>query len=198
MGRFEEAIKHFREVLRIDPYNTEAYNNLGVVFVRQGKDTEAISNFHEAIRIDNRYARAYYNLGRVFSKQGRIQTAIINYRKALNFDTNMTPALYNLSWILATHEDKKYRGGEEAVRLGERLCRITRYNHPLALDVLSAAYAETGRFEEAVVTAKRAQKTAVDQGMKTLSLGLENRLRLYQAGHPYRQTLLKESNHHYD
>jgi len=117
------------------------------------------------------------------------------YRKTLYIDPNMTQALYNLSWILASHEDKKYRNGEEAFKLAERLCKITQYNDPLALDALSAAYAETGNFGKAVLTAKKAQKIAVDQGMKQLSLRLKNRLRLYQVGRPYRQTLTTESSH---
>jgi tetratricopeptide (TPR) repeat protein len=137
-------------------------------------------------------------LGKIFAKKGMTQKAIINYRKALDFDTDMTPALYNLSWILASHEDKKYRNGEDAVMLAERLCNITQYNDPLALDALAAAYAESGKFGKAVLTAKKAQKIAVDQEMKHLSLRLRNRLRLYQVGRPYRQTLTTESSQQYD
>jgi tetratricopeptide (TPR) repeat protein len=198
IGRSDEAIKHFREVLRIDPDHAKAYNNLGVVFARQGENKEAIDSFYEAIRIDTRYASAYYNLGKIFAKKRMTQKAIINYRKALDFDTDMTPALYNLSWILASHEDKKYRNGEDAVMLAERLCNITQYNDPLALDALAAAYAESGKFGKAVLTAKKAQKIAVDQEMKHLSLRLRNRLRLYQVGRPYRQTLTTESSQQYD
>ncbi len=42
----------FREVLRIDPDDAKAYNNLGVVLARQGENKEAVASFYDAIRID--------------------------------------------------------------------------------------------------------------------------------------------------
>jgi len=197
-GDFAAAVKHYQEAIRIKPDYTEAYNNIGVILARQNKDKEAIFYFYKALRIDAAYSGAYYNLGKIFTYQGKIEDAILNYRKTLHFNPDNTQALYNLAWILATHKNKEFRNGEDAVRLAERLCNITQYNDPLALDALSAAYAETGKFGKAVLTAKKAQKIAVDQGMKQLSLRLKNRLRLYQTGRPYRQTLPTESSHQYD
>ncbi len=99
----------------------------------------------------------------------------------------MTQILYHLSWILSTHEDKKYRNGQEAVKLATKLCDITQNIQPLALDALAAAYAETGRFDEAVTTAKKGLELAEQQGPKKLVLGLKKRLQLYQEERPYRQ-----------
>jgi len=64
----------------------------------------------------------------------------------------------------------------------------------LALDILAAAYAEAGRFYEAVLTGKKALKLALDQGLEDLSLGLRKKLRLYKAERPYRQTRSGEGN----
>ncbi|MBC8359246.1 MAG: tetratricopeptide repeat protein, partial [Candidatus Aminicenantes bacterium] len=130
-------------------------------------------------------AGAYYNLGKVFANQGKIKEAILNYRKALSFSPYMPEILYNLSWILACHVDEKYRNGKEAVQLAETLCKITQYKQPLAFDALAAAYAETGRFEEAVLTAQKALKLALLYGPKELAPNLKKRLRLFQAGQPY-------------
>jgi hypothetical protein len=54
------------------------------------------------------------------------------------------------------------------------------------MDVLAAAYAETGRFDAAVSTAQKGLELAVHQGSKDLVLELERRLQLYKTGHPYR------------
>ena len=116
------------------------------------------------------------------------EKAIFHYKKALQFDPNMMQALYHLSWILSTHEDEKYRNGKEAVNLAEKLCKITQYRQPVALDALAAAYAETGKFNEAVLTAEKAHKMALLQGPGSLAQGLEKRLNLYQNKMPYRQT----------
>lgn len=197
-GDFAGAVKHYQEAIRIKPDYPEAYNNIGVILACQKKDKEAIFYFYKALQIDSGYSGAYYNLAKIFTNQAKIEDAILNYRKTLHFNPDNTQALYNLAWILATHKNKEFRNGEDAVRLAERLCNITQYNDPLALDVLSAAYAETGKFGKAVLTAKNAQKIASDQGMKQLSLRLKNRLRLYQAGRPYRQALTTESSHQND
>jgi len=101
----------------------------------------------------------------------------------------MTQALYNLSWILATHRDAEYRNGEDALKFAQSLCKITQYKQPLALDSLAAAYAEVGSFDDAVSTAKKAFKLALDLGPEELAQGLEKRLQLYEKRRPYRQTL---------
>jgi tetratricopeptide (TPR) repeat protein len=181
-GDFTSAIEHYLEAVRIKPEYAKVYNNLGVILARQNKDKEAIVHFYKAVQIDSTYAGAYYNLGKIFANQDKIEDAILNYKKTLHFSPENTQALYNLSWILASHKDKEFRNGEEAVRLAQRLCKITQYQQPLALDALSAAYAETGRFDEAVLTAKKALKLALDNGPEELAAGLKKRLELYQKG----------------
>jgi len=186
-GKPNEALGHYFKALQINPNYAEAHNNIGGILACQNKDKEAIIHFYEALRIDSGYAGAYYNLGKIFTNQGRIKEAILNYRKSLRFNPDMPEALYNLAWILACYEDGKYRNGEEAVKLAEKLCRITRYNQPLALDALAAAYAETGKFDVAALTAKKGLKLALNQGPKELVLGLKKRLELYHRKRPYRQ-----------
>ena len=186
-NHYKEAIYHYNEALRINPTYTDAHNNLGTALIHQGNEKEAIYHYYEALKSNPKYAGAYYNLGKILLNRGKTEEAINFYRKALKFEPEMTQALYNLSWILAVYEDKKYRNGEEALKLSEKLCKITKYHEPLALDALAAAYAEAGRFKEAVLTAQKGLELALKMGPKELALGLENRLKLYYAGRPYRQ-----------
>jgi protein O-mannosyl-transferase len=185
---YQDAIYHYNEALRIKPTYAEAHNNLGTALLDQGNDKEAICHYNEALRSNPNYAGAYYNLGRIYLNQGKIEKAILLYRKALDLNPEMTQVLYNLSWILASHEDEKYRNGEEAVKLAEMLCKITRYKQPLALDALAGAYAETGRFDTAVLTAEKALRLTLLYGQQELSLIVKKRLQLYQAKLPYRQS----------
>jgi len=177
---FDAATRHYLEALRIKADYAKAHNNLGIVLTRQKKDKEAIFHFYEAIRIDPDYADAYCNLGIIYANQRNIEKAILHYKKALYLNPNMVQVLYNLSWILTGCEDERFRNGEEAVKLAERLCKITQNNQPLALDVLAAAYSETGRFDDAVTTAKKALELALKQGSNKLVLTLKKRLQLYQ------------------
>ena len=191
--KYDGAVIHYLKALQINPNYVEAHNNLGYNLATQGKFKDAVYHFNKAIKVAPNYAGAYYNLGKIFSNHGKTEKAIFFYRKALELNPEMTQVLYNLSWITATHENEKNRNGEKAVKLAEKLCKITKYNQPLALDALAAAYAETKRFDAAVLTAKKALGLALHQGPEELVLGLKKRLQLYQAELPYRQSLQKKN-----
>jgi Flp pilus assembly protein TadD len=187
--KYQDAIYHYNEALRIKPTYAEAHNNLGTALLYQGNDKDAIYHYNEALRSNPNYAGAYYNLAKISANQGKTEKTIILYRKALDCNPEMIQALYNLLWINATHENEKYRNGVKAIELAEKLCKITQYNQPLALDALAAAYAETGKFDSAVLTAEKGLELAKQQGPKKLVLGLKKRLELYQAKRPYRQSM---------
>jgi tetratricopeptide (TPR) repeat protein len=73
--------------------------------------------------------------------------------------------------------------GHEAVRLAEQAAAATRNQDPTILDILAAAYAEAGRFEEAVASVQRALALITDASK---SAELRNRLGLYQSRRSYR------------
>ena len=185
-GDVKNAINHYYRALQINPANAKAHNNLGAALSSQGNDKIAIYHYNEALRINSDYAGAYYNLGKIFANQGKTESAILHFQKALQKDPDMTQALYNLSWIRATSEDDKFRSSIEEIKLAEKLCKLQNYSQPLSLDALAAAYAEAGRFKEAVLTAQKGLELALKMGSKELP-GLESRLKLYHAGRPYRQ-----------
>ena len=187
-GELSGAVMHYLEAIRIRPGYAKAYNNLGIILAGQNKVEAAIVFLSKALQISPGYAGAHYNLGKIYANQNNPEKAIFHYQKALQFDPNMMQALYHLSWILSTHEDKKYRNGKEAVKLATRLCKITQYRQPLAMDTLAAAYAEAGNFNEAVFTAEKAYKMALMHGPGSLAQSLEQRLKLYRNKMPYRQT----------
>jgi hypothetical protein len=57
----------------------------------------------------------------------------------------------------------------------------------LFIGTLAAAYAESGRFPEAVTTAGKAEQLATDAGSKKLAEENRQRLELYRAGKPYHE-----------
>ena len=60
-------------------------------------------------------------------------------------------------------------------------------NLPQFLDVLAAAYADSGRFDEAIETAKRAIQQADDAKNMAYSKVLRSRLKNYENNQPYRE-----------
>ena len=110
-----------------------------------------------------------------------------HFRIALTLEPDNAGALFNLAWTLATQQDARYRNGAEAVRLAERLCEVTGRNQAEALDVLGAACAEAGRFEEAIRAGQNALELAQDAKPPDLAQKIQERLRLYQDHRPYRE-----------
>ncbi len=186
LGSIDDAVYYYKKALQKQPNFAKAHNNLGNAMARQGNYEAAAFHYKEAIRINPGYAGAYYNLARIAANQGQIEDAILHYQKTVLLNPMMTEALFNLSWIYATHPNEQFRNAAEALRLAEKLCKMTQYNQPLALDALAAAHAETGQFDAAVATAKKALQLALKYGPEELVLDLKKRLQLYQTGHPYR------------
>ena len=79
------------------------------------------------------------------------------------------------------------RDGKEAVRNAERACHLTAYQQPSCLSTLAAAYAEAGRFSEAIATAEMAVKLQTAKGETRLA-GINNQLlSLYRSGKPFHE-----------
>lgn len=192
-GNFDDAIGYYLTALKIKPDYLEAYYNLGNALARKGDAKAAIYNYRKALQLNTDFFKSYYNIARILYNQGQIGEAIHNYQKALIINSETTQTLYNLSWIYATSKSRKYRNGKKAVKLAEKLCVLTGYQQPLALDALAAAYAETGKFDKATVTAQKAFKLALQIGPKELAIGLKKRLELYQTEQPYRQSLKRKN-----
>jgi tetratricopeptide (TPR) repeat protein len=188
-GRFEEAIENFHQAIQSNPNFPEALNNLGLALAAQGRIEEAIENFHQAIQLNPNYAEAQYNLGNALAAQGRIEEAIAQYREALRLNPNLVGALNNLAWALAASPEAELRNGAEAVGLAERACELTHHGEPLFLGTLAAAYAEAGRFPEAVTTAEKAEQLATTAGLTAVAAKNRQLLELYRAGKPYHEPL---------
>ena len=94
-----------------------------------------------------------------------------------------------MAWVLATSRDDSLRNGPRAVELAERAVRISGGKSPALFDTLAAAYAETGRFSEAVELTNRNLALARQQNNRRLIDALTARQGLYQAGTPLRDTV---------
>jgi tetratricopeptide (TPR) repeat protein len=93
----------------------------------------------------------------------------------------------DLAWHLATASDASLRDGAEAVRLAHYASSLKGDESFNELDTLAAAYAEIGRFEDAVTTAERALAVARQLNDPELVTQISARLELFRQGKPYRQ-----------
>jgi hypothetical protein len=96
-------------------------------------------------------------------------------------------ALNNRAWSFATSEEAGLRNGTLAVQLAERACELTHYNESIYIGTLAAAYAEAGRFDDAISTAQKACALASESGQQELLKRNQELLELYRAHQPYRE-----------
>jgi tetratricopeptide (TPR) repeat protein len=188
IGRVNEAIAHFQRALEINPDYAEAHNNLGCSLLQIGRVDEAIVHYRKAIGLQPHLLQAYNDLGNAFRQKGMAAEAMACYQKAIELQPQSMPAQINLAWMLATWPEPSVRNGGKAVAVAEKANELSKDQDPQILRTLAAAYAEAGRFPEAVLTAKQALALAVTQSNTGLTNELQTEIGLYQTNSPCRST----------
>jgi tetratricopeptide (TPR) repeat protein len=120
-------------------------------------------------------------------EQGNGREALSHLYEAVRLQPDSVPALLEISWILATNPRPELRNGSEAIHLAENACERAGANQAEPLKCLAAAYAESGRFEEAVSAAEKALTAARTSQQTELAQSLENQLQLYRSHKPFRE-----------
>jgi type IV pilus biogenesis/stability protein PilW len=185
-GRVDEAILQFQKALAGSPDFASAHNNLGVALLQKGQVDEAILHFQRALALQLGYADARNNLGAALMSAGRMAEAVGEYWKVLETQPENVEALNRLAWALATGPEASLRDGASSVALAQKAVRLAGGENPLMLRTLAAAYAEAGRYAEAVATARDALQLAVRQKNDALAATLQTELELYQMDTPLR------------
>ena len=107
---------------------------------------------------------------------------------ALELDPDFLMALLPLASIRATSSDPALRDGQEAIELATRACELTGHQAPTPLVALSEAYAEVGRFPDALSVARRALRIARQAGNESLVNAIRQRIEFYERREPPRQS----------
>ena len=190
-NKFTEAETHFRSALEISPQDADAHKFYASALASQRRAEEAILHLREALR-SRPDLDTHLQLAGLLHQIGRIREAIEQCRQALSIKADTPEALSNLAWLLATASDDSLRDGTEAVRLAEQACRLTGFKEARMVGTLAAAYAEAGRFGEAVSTARQAVELASSSGDVQFAAINQQLLRLYRAGKPYHESTPKK------
>jgi tetratricopeptide (TPR) repeat protein len=79
----EEAIKWFKEAIKIDPHNVSVYNGIGECYQQQGNYEEAIKWFKEAIKLNPAHSNSYSGLGWTYKEQKNYEEAIKWFKEGI-------------------------------------------------------------------------------------------------------------------
>ena len=187
------AEPHFREVIRVWPNNYLGYFNMGRVAAFQFKTNAAMEWWQAALRRKPDDVDTLCLLGGAHAAAGDYTNALAYYDGALRTSPNHPVALSRLAWMLATCPDPGVRNGPRAVRLAEVLPALSGAVSAHACDVLAAALAEAGRFDEAIACAGKAldllgRPESGRPAEVSRRQEIAERLELYRRRQPYRDT----------
>ena len=113
--RFDQAIHHYEQALRVRPTFALAHHNIGSALRRQGHLDQAIDHYRAAIELRPQYAPAHSFLARTLHTKGRLTEAIAHFRKALKLNPDDLGAHYHLARALQATND--LNGAEEHLRI---------------------------------------------------------------------------------
>jgi len=178
------ALRHYRTALGLDPLNGDAHNNLANTLLGRGRAAEAIEHYRRALALDPQNAGVHYNLATALRSTRAASSAVHHYREAIRLDPGHLLAHRFLAQMLAVCEEVAIRAGDEAVRLAQNAVRLTPGVDASILDVLAAAYAASGRFEQAI----RQEERAIELAAPASASALRGRLELYRGGLPFRMS----------
>jgi tetratricopeptide (TPR) repeat protein len=163
-GRLEEAKWLLEQALAIDPEYADAVDQMGRLYLRMGQPARAIpylERFAKAFPSDNSLTL----LATAYLRTGRLDAAVLTFRDALELDPNRLEALRSLGGVLV----EQGRGAEAVPQLERATSLDDRDAVTLAL--LSVAYAQTKRADDAIRAANAATTRAPNEASVLLLAG---------------------------
>lgn len=185
-GNVSEGIRQLREALKLKPDHAETEYNLAQALTQQGRWVEAAGLFAKTIGGHPNDPNAHYEFALALGHLQQTREAMSEYARALLLRPDFPDALDGLAWILSTDPRPEFRNGVEAVTMAERACALTGQQDPARLKTLAAAYAEAGRFGEAVKTSQTAKALADKTGRRPLAEECSKMLEQFQHSRSWR------------
>ncbi len=176
-----------REALAVSPFDAEMHHLLGAALMRKGDLTDAFHQLSYSILLKPNGNEALSDLHRALLGLINSSAAPKLLHQVASTIPESSAALDDLAWVFATHPSEDLRDGQEAVRLAEHACALTKRTDPILLATLATAYAETGNFSEAINTIQESLSKARSSSNKDAIALDEKLLSFFQSNTPIRQ-----------
>ena len=156
-SRYDEAAVEFRKVLDYDPDHPTANQNLGAIYLDQGRNLDALPLFLKVFEV-TRDARAANSVGFVYFNLDRMDEAIAAFQEAYRLNPSLPTAARNLA------ESFEKKGQEDEARYWYTTA-LAVFDRELArggprADLLSGrafCAAKLGRYDEALANVREAR-----------------------------------------
>jgi serine/threonine protein kinase/Flp pilus assembly protein TadD len=98
LGRLEEALRHLRRALQLDPLSPIAQTAVGGCLYRMRRYDEAAETLHGTLKSTPEFGHAHWSLGRVLLEQGRHEEALKQFEDAARIMGQIPAALAELGY----------------------------------------------------------------------------------------------------
>jgi tetratricopeptide (TPR) repeat protein len=193
-GMVDQALEHFRVAAELHPKDREDFEThyiLGSFLWKRGHPSEACLQFQKSLAINANNADVRRALAGALAEQGDFEGAVQQLNVTLEKEPDHVGAIRDLAWWLATCPDDEIRDAARAVELIRPACQSSAYADPNLVTTLAAAYAELGRWPEAVALANKALEL-VGTSDPSVSEQIRGHLRCYQQRQTLRQGIIAD------
>jgi tetratricopeptide (TPR) repeat protein len=181
----QAALPHLLKAAELDPFSARAHEYLAAAFIAQGRKPEALDHLGQAVRLDEFNGQLHRRYARALHREGQFAKAAEEYRQVVQLAAQPTRARGDLAWLLATCPDPAVRNVPQAVELAEEANRMAAGRFGPFLDILGAALAAAGRFDQAVLLTTTAMESANRGGQTAMVAQMQQRLELYRRNQPF-------------
>ncbi len=192
------AEQHFKEALQMAPSYPDTYIYYARYLLAYARIDEARVLLHRALELspadvtarelltetEARDAQTETLAGDTLLRQAKIAEAITHYETALKIAPDSTSTLNNLAWALSTSPEASLRDGMRALDLAKKADQLAGGKNPIFIRTMAAAYAEGGRFNDAIATAQCALQLARTHQNIALARNLDKDLAFYRNNLP--------------
>jgi tetratricopeptide (TPR) repeat protein len=165
-GRYDDALLDLNRVIRLEPSNSSAYRERGVVQSLMKRHADAVEDYTAALRINSLDAEALVYRGNAFVELKNELRAIEDYSRALDIDDSKADTFYRRGKAYFAQEDWEavIPDMRQAIALDNS---ISDAHFLLALCLMQAH----DDYDEAIIHLERAQR--LDPKNKDISAGLK-------------------------
>jgi hypothetical protein len=178
-------VEDCQRLLSLDPKQSTVLQISGTSRYFLGQFAAAIQDLSACLQLNPDDALAANNRGVSYFLIGQYAAAAADLSRTTATFPRFASAWKNFAWMRATCPDDRYRDGAESVRMASHALELVAWDQPQWLEVLAAAYAETGDFAAAVQWQQKALAAQTGES----DMPAARRLRLYQSQNPFRHVL---------
>ncbi|MEE3332465.1 MAG: hypothetical protein VX246_16485 [Myxococcota bacterium] len=178
-GDGERSLAAAERAIEADETYAPGHGMHGIALAKRGQNAEARRSLERAIELEPGYASPYFNLALLDLRAGDRETAVSRLESTLERNERHPQAALQLSWLLATQLPRDPDSSKRAIRLAKQGITLGSVSSE-SLDILAAAYASAGRFDQALRYGERARAHAMREGKPVAAIA--QRLSKYRAG----------------